>query len=587
MEDGSAFAGFAGVSERIRPDEVTHVVKLIAGGNVRSFSLVGSVLGAAILAGPALAQQPSIEDLMRKIDALQRRVDELESRQQTTQPPAAQPRRGRTPPVAATTPAPPAAPTPAPPAVAAGPAPATTATAKTEPIPSMFDPNIPGLLPPEPMGSQYDGEGNDALRPDLPGLAIRIPGTDSQMRVYGFAKLSGWTDLNARNQTDAPTAQTIPLNNSPADQQGGDFGMTARFSRIGMDSRTLTGWGTLEIRIEGDFGGGSPTSSNAVFRLRQAWAELGTEQFRVLIGQANSLWNEGVFETLIDATNLNQSFIRQAQVRATALLAPGLTGQISLESPATQFTSAAGVFTPDSSVNGGASPAFDAAPDLLGRLAYRYDGSLLDVRGMVRQLSVRTSGTAAAPPALTRNAVGWGIALNASVPMRWLSDAFGADQIMGMVYYGQGIGRYFAGNTSGQDALSNIGLPGTLTGFSVNPLPAYGVIAAYRRFWTTQLRSNISYAYSREDYPSYALEFTPGSASALSLNRDMQQVFVNLIWSPFAEVRDGVFGSGWLDVGAEYVFTRRDLFGGSAAAGTAGSGLGVANRILAAAVARF
>ena len=39
------------------------------------------------------------------------------------------------------------------------------------------------------------------------------------------------------------------------------------------------------------------------------------------------------------------------------------------------------------------------------------------------------------------------------------------------------------------------------------------------------------------------------------------------------------FGSGWLDVGLEYVYTRRDLFGGSAAAGTAGSGLGVANRI--------
>ena len=46
--------------------------------------------------------------------------------------------------------------------------------------------------------------------------------------------------------------------------QGGDFGMTARFSRIGVDTRTLTSWGTLETRIEGDFGGGSPTSSNAV-----------------------------------------------------------------------------------------------------------------------------------------------------------------------------------------------------------------------------------------------------------------------------------------------------------------------------------
>ena len=131
------------------------------------------------------------------------------------------------------------------------------------------------------MGNQFSNE--DALRSDLPGLSIRIPGTDSQVRLYGFAKLSAWTDLNGRNQTDAPTAQTIPLNNSAADMQGGDFGMTARFSRIGVDTRTLTSWGTLETRIEGDFGGGSPTSSNAVFRLRQAWAELGDENFRVLV----------------------------------------------------------------------------------------------------------------------------------------------------------------------------------------------------------------------------------------------------------------------------------------------------------------
>ena len=523
---------------------------------------------------------------MRKIDALQRRVDELESRQPAAKPPVTQPHRNAAAPVAAAKPGPPVAanPAPTPPAVAAAPPPAATAVAKTEATTSPFDPNIPGLLPPEPMGNQFENE--DALRSDLPGLAIRIPGTDSQLRVYGFAKLSAWTDLNGRNQTDAPTAQTIPLNNSAADMQGGDFGMTARFSRIGMDSRTLTSWGTLEVRIEGDFGGGTPTSSNAVFRLRQAWGELGNEQFRVLIGQANSLWNEGIFETIIDATNLNQSFIRQAQVRATALLAPGLTGQVSFESPDTQFTSASGVFTTDSTFNGGATPAFDSAPDLLGRLAYRYNGLAVDMRGMVRELSVRTSGTAAAPPGLTRNAAGWGLALHASLPMRWLSEAFGPDQLIGMVYYGQGIGRYFAGNTSGQDALSNLGLPG-ITSFSLNPLPTYGAIAAYRRFWTTQLRSNVSYAYSREDYPSYALNFTPGSASALGLNRDMQQVFVNLIWSPFAEIRDGVFGSGWLDVGAEYVFTRRDLFGGSTAAGTAGSGLGIANRILAAAVARF
>ncbi len=560
---------------------------------MRGLRLLIGVLSVAVIAEPAFAQQPNvtpqptIEDLMKKIEALQHRVDELEGRERTNKAQATQAHHA----AVATAAAPKreagskAAPATASAAPSAAPAPSVTAAAKPEPSVSPFEATVPGLMPPEPMGNQFSDE--DALRSDLPGLSIRIPGTDSEVRLYGFAKLSAWTDLNGRNQTDAPTAQTIPLNNSAADMQGGDFGMTARFSRIGVDTRTLTSWGTLETRIEGDFGGGSPTSSNAVFRLRQAWAELGDENFRVLVGQANSLWNEGVFETLIDATNLNQSFVRQAQVRVTGQLASRLTGQVSLEAPETQYTSVAGVFTPDSSVTGSPSPAFNAAPDLLGRLTYRDNGLVLDMRGLLRQLSTRTAGTAAAPPALTRNAAGWGVAVHARVPMRWLSDAFGPDELLGMAYYGQGIGRYFPGNTSGQDALSNIGLPGSSLSFSLNPLPTYGAIIGYRHFWLPQLRTNVSYSYSREDYPSYALDFIPGSAAALALNRDMQQVFVNLIWSPFAQFRNGTFGSGWLDVGLEYVYTRRDLFGGSAAAGTAGSGLGVANRFLAAAVGRF
>ena len=193
------------------------------------------------------------------------------------------------------------------------------------------------------MGDQYTTE--DALRSDLPGLSLRIPGSQTELRFYGFANVNAYHDFNGRNQTDAPAAQTIPLANSPAAMQGGDFGMSSRFSRLGMDTRTPTGWGTLETRVEGDFGGGAPASTNAVFRLRQAWGEIGTEQFRVLAGQANSLWNEGVYETVNFATNLNQSFVRQPQVRATGTLAPGLTGQVSLEMPDTQFTSVAGVFT--------------------------------------------------------------------------------------------------------------------------------------------------------------------------------------------------------------------------------------------------
>src|SRR5262249_16332249 len=150
----------------------------------------------------------------------------------------------------------------------------------------------------------------------------------------------------------------------------GDFGMSARFSRIGMDTRTAIGWGTLETRVEGDFGGGTSGSPNAVFRLRQAWAEVGTDQLRFLAGWANSLWNEGIYETVNFSTNLNQSFVRQPQVRVTATLAPGWTGHLSLEMPDTQYTSNAGVFTQISTPAGftGLSPAFTSMPDLLGRL---------------------------------------------------------------------------------------------------------------------------------------------------------------------------------------------------------------------------
>lgn len=446
--------------------------------------------------------------------------------------------------------------------------------------------DVPGLQPPAEMGDQTAT--GDALRSDLPGIAFRVPGTETQVRLYGWAKLTAWTDANGRNQTDAPLPGGIPLTGSAADRQGGDFGMTARFSRFGVDTRTLTAWGTLETRLEGDFGGGSPTSSNAVFRLRQAWAELGDERFRVLVGQANSLWNEGLYETLIDATNLNQSFIRQAQLRVTGRLATGLTGQVSIEAPDTQYTSRAGVFTPDSSLTGGASPAFNAMPDFHARLTYRKDGLELVGRGMVRQLQIRPAGTAAEQPfSGSRTATGFGVAGHVRFPMRWLSDWFGPDELLGLAYVGEGIGRYQAGSTNGLDALSNIGTANAQGRVSLDPVPSWGMTAGYRRFWTPQIRSSLSYSYARQDFSDIARGFTPGSASALGLNREVQQVFANIIWSPFGQVRNGVFGSGWLDVGVEYVFTRRDIQGGSSAAGAGQSGHGTANRFLFATIARF
>ncbi|MCO5129815.1 MAG: porin [Xanthobacteraceae bacterium] len=522
---------------------------------MRRIGLLAGLVALSTHSYAARAEQPSVEQLMKKIDELQRRLDKVEGRQKTiakkqgqaaAHVPAAAPRR-----------------------------PATVAAVQpVEPI--------PGLLPPKPMGSPYE----DALRSDLPGISLRVPGAATEVRVYGFAKASGYADFNARNQNHAPSPQGIPLAGSAAALQGGDSSMTARFSRIGLDTRTLTSLGTLETRVEGDFAGGPAASNNLVFRLRQAWGEFGDDSFRVLVGQANSLWNEVMFETLNDSTNLNQSFVRQAQIRFTGRLAPGWTGQVSLEAPDTQYTSVAGTFFPDTSFLGGPSPSFTTMPDLLGRLTYRDSGFEFDARALARRLSIHTAGTAAG--GANTDTFGWGVASHVRIPMRWLSNAFGADQFVAMGYYGEGVGRYFAGNMTGQDLLTNLGMPGvTSLDYDTNTVPAYGGTLAYRRFWSPQLRSTFAYSYARQDYPAYALGFTPGSASATSLNGQMQQGIVNLIWSPYATEHNGVVDTGWLDAGIEYIYTKRDVFGGAAATGAAGAGYGVANRFMAAAIVRF
>ncbi|MEO3472066.1 DcaP family trimeric outer membrane transporter [Roseomonas sp. CAU 1739] len=565
-------------------------MRLVALAGALSWPIVPAPAHAQVSASDAA----TIAELRQQLDAMRRRLEQLEARAAGAAPTATiapAPPRARTAPAQARTPPPAPSTAQAEARAAAAEARAAAAEARAAQQALAAAPasgasiasSVPGLDPPDPMGRDFATE--EALRSDLPGVAFRVPGTDTQVRLYGFAKLTGYYDLGPRNQTDAPPPQTIPLTGSAADQQGGDFAMTARFSRFGVDTRSLTRWGTLETRLEGDFGGGAAGSNNAVFRLRQAWGELGDESFRVLIGQANSLWNEGVFETLIDATNLNQSFVRQAQIRVTGRLAENLTGMVSIEAPETTYTSAAGIFGPTTNLQGGASPAFSSVPDLLGRLTWRQDGLEFNLRGLLRQIEIRTAGTAATPN-VSETTPAWGFAGMARLPMRLVAEAFGQDDIAVMAFYGQGIGRYFAGQTSGQDAVTNLGLPG-VDSPSLDAIESYGATVAYRRFWTTQLRSNFAYSYSRNDYPSYALGFAPGSVSATSLNRDYQQVFANLIWSPFAEVRNGTFGSGWLDLGIEYLFTRRDLFGGATAAGLAGDGHGIANRVLFAAIARF
>jgi hypothetical protein len=430
-------------------------------------------------------------------------------------------------------------------------------------------------------------EVDEALRGSLDGLAMRVPNTDTSVRLYGFVRMTGYMDFNARNQTDAAAVQGIPLTGSAADGQqgGGDF--TARGSRIGIDTRTETGWGRLDTTIEADFRGEISPGGDLAFRLRQAFAELTHGDWRFLMGQANSLWNEGLIEAFHDATNLNQSFIRQAQLRVSRVLSPTWTLQGSIEAPYGDVTTATGPAFGPQRFDGGASPVFDEIPDFLARLTWRDGPAEFSLRGLLRRIAIDPDNTSLSPTASgNESTMGWGLAAHARLPVGRALAALGRDEFVVMGFYGEGIGRYFAGNGFGQGAISDIGLNAARS-YAVEAVPSWGALVGYRRFWSDTLRSTLSYAWARQDFDSeIAGRFAPGSRGALALNREMQQVIANLIWSPFADRPSSRMPFGWLDVGLEYVFSRRDLEGGAQAV-TQGTGHGIANRLVGFAVVRF
>jgi hypothetical protein len=518
-----------------------------------------AVLGLMVGAAPALAQQPTMEELMRRIDALQQRVNELERERRPQRPAAA-----------------------AAPAPVVAPAPARAAPPRNAPAPVTAAAPAPVAAPAPRSPEAVRAEVDEALRGSLDGLAMRIPNTDTTVRLYGFVRLTAYRDFNVRNETDAASVQTIPLTGN--NTQPGAGGLTAQSSRFGFDTRTDTAWGRLDTTIEGDFRGEISPGGNLAFRLRQAFAELTRDDWSYLIGQANSLWNEGLTEALHDATNLNQSFIRQAQLRVTHRFGDNWSLQGSIEAPYADILTQNGSAFPPVNFDGGASPAFDQMPDLLARLIWRDGAEEYVLRGLFRRLSLEPDGTTLGSKP-SESTYGWGLAAHTRLPLgRWIAP-LGRDELVVMGYYGEGIGRYFAGNTFGQGGISDIiTAPGM--DYSLESVPTYGGTIGYRRFWSDFVRSTVSYAYARQDFPS-SIHFASGTPGALGRNREMQQVIANLIWSPFADRPTSRMPFGWLDLALEYVFSRRDLEDGAAAVGANGVGHGIANRLLAVGIVRF
>lgn len=314
-----------------------------------------------------------------------------------------------------------------------------------------------------------------------PGSFI-VPGTNTSFRFRGFVRLTGLYDFNPIGSRDDFVTNTIPVPQTT----GQNYNMSARYSRIGLDTWTPTpicSW-NVHTFIEADYfngpaqavgGGGNP------FRLRFAFADFG--YFR--IGQQNSVFmDSNAFPVTVDFAGprglLNQ---RRPGVRVTIPVCGD------------RIFWAAGIEQPFSDITtNGLGVNVQDIPDFATHLRYEGDVGHVQLSSLVRSIGYRPTGEE-----VTREA-GWGVSastvfhpwaiLTCSNPVR-RDNPNGLERCRILLQYscGWGIGRYI------QDS-AGLGLDGQVdpaTG-SFKTLWASGWSASYEHWFTERWLTNITYS---------------------------------------------------------------------------------------------
>ena len=239
--------------------------------------IAGTLTAMALCAAAATAQADTLSELKAPIDALRKKVEELEQKQAQPAPVAA-------------------------PAPAAAPSAVTAGATK---------------------GS------------------FKLPGSDTSITISGYLKGDLiYSDRSAGvasqgNQFLFPSL--IPVGSTAGANGKGQFTAHARQSRLTIRSSTPSSYGDITTLIEGDFFGadGNETVSNSHnFRLRHAFGSIGNFS-------AGQYWsnfiNEAAFPETVDFGGpVGEIFIRQAQARWTQPFSLG-DWSVSAENPESLF----------------------------------------------------------------------------------------------------------------------------------------------------------------------------------------------------------------------------------------------------------
>ena len=356
---------------------------------------------------------------------------------------------------------------------------------------------------------------------DMPG-SIKLPGTDTSLRIGGFIESAFIYDIGPRPTSrggDIASARSAVLEGEPEYENRGDTRFTARNSRFNIVTLTPTRFGNLRTFIEADFNGppndkGSrATTSRTAFGLRHAYGELGN----FLMGHYwTNFSDNSVFPNKVNGTGpVGRTFMRQGQIRYTHEFDQGGELAIALENPHGDFVDA-----DDLNLD-------DGYPDLTTHYRYEADRWHMQFSGMLRRMG-RDDGIVDASN--NDQVMAWGLNQSGAFLLPGIED-----RISWYLIFGDGIGRYLEG---GVDQGASVSADGQLdTQFG------YGGFITYRHMWTDTLESNIDFGYSTFDLNVEEVGIA---------NRKLYSSHVNLLWMPIAS----------LEFGIEYAWAHRRVHDG-------------------------
>jgi len=353
---------------------------------------------AALASGGAAAQatdvalKSQLDQALRTIQELQKRVTALE--QQKT----------------------------APATVVPAPAPAQTAAAE-EPLPAQ-------VVAPD-SAAEKGAPGADKAKLEISGKVM----LDS---IYDFKRMNPQWNSTERPSQIPVNCPGLPGANDPGCGKDGETVFSVRQTSLAFKSTIPTSVG--EIKTEESFDLFGVGGGNTQIRLLNAWGELG----KWGVGQYYTLFmNVDIFPNTIDYWGPSgMVFVRNPQLRYTAFDNAGMKLAFSLEAPNAAIDTGK-VSAIDPNLLGLVGKTY--FPDFVAKFSMDQDWGQFQVAALLREVGYESSLTASGSPSGTKT--GWGLNANGQFKI-------GAqDRIMGQIVYGHAIASYM--NDGGVDLAPN------------------------------------------------------------------------------------------------------------------------------------